>query len=235
MKGMTMPFTVRDEWVFNVAQPGDELRGTLVVTSSAGYIQGVSVNKAADGAARSSTSAVHLPAIGEQAPDFSFVDQDGRHLRLRQLRGRPVLLTFIYTRGPLPDFCIRMSNNFAELSKELKRSEPALYRKLLLVSISIDPEYDTPAVLKGYGASYAGTVDPAFEHWKFVSGTPAETRKAADFFGLSYNREGGQIVHSLRTVLLAPNGTIAAEFAGNDWKPGDVEVELKKLIAPAGA
>jgi protein SCO1/2 len=231
MKGMTMPFRVRDTWVFNVAQPGDELHGTLVVTPDEGYIEKVSVNKAPQAAAVSATSSVRVPAIGDSVPDFSFVDQDGRRLSLHKLHGRPVLLTFIYTRCPLPDFCIRMSNNFAELVRQLKQSDPALFRHLLLMSISIDPEYDTPAVLKRYGANYAGAVDPGFEHWKFVSTNVSDTRKAADFFGLSYNREGGQIVHSLRTVLLAPDGTIAAQFTGNNWTPAEMEAELKKLAA----
>ena len=80
-----------------------------------------------------------------------------------------------------------------------------------------------------YGKTYAGDIDPKFEHWRFVSGTAAETRKAADFFGLAYVPEGGQIVHSLRTVLVAPDGKIAAQYSGNDWTPAEVETELKKL------
>jgi protein SCO1/2 len=233
MKGMTMPFRVQDEWVLGVAKPGDELRGTLAVETDRAYIQGVSINQAGTAAAASSTSTLRIPAAGEQAPDFGFVDQSGNRVRLRQFRGRPVLLTFIYTRCPLPDFCIRMSGNFAEVARELKRGNPAVYAKLQLLSISIDPEYDQPAVLKRYGKAYAGEIDPKFEHWKFVSGTPEETRRAAEFFGLTYVRDNGQIVHSLRTVLLAPDGSIAAQFPGNEWRPADVESELQKLVKTA--
>jgi len=232
MAAMTMPFKVKDEWIFGVAQPGDEVHGTLVVSSTRGggsYIQNVSINKAGATAAASTTSAVHIPAVGEQPPDFSFIDQSGNRIRLRQFRGRPVVLTFIYTRCPLPDFCIRMSGNFAQLARELKASDPALFGKLRLLSISIDPEYDKPAALKRYGTAYAGEIDPGFEHWKFVSGTVAETRRAAEFFGLTYVPEGGQIVHSLRTVLLAPDGRIAAQWEGNEWRPSDVVAELQKL------
>ena len=235
MAAMTMPFQVKDDWVFGVAQPGDELRATLVVAAVKGggsYIQNVSINKAGVAAAASSTSVVHIPRVGEQPPDFSFVDQSGNRVRLRQFRGRPVLLTFIYTRCPLPDFCIRMSSNFAQLARELKGSDPAMFGRLRLLSISIDPEYDKPAVLKRYGTAYASEIDPEFEHWKFVSGTPAETRRAAGFFGLSYVPEGGQIVHSLRTVLLAPDGRVAAQWEGNEWRPSDVAAELEKLSRP---
>jgi protein SCO1/2 len=229
MAAMTMPFSVREYWVFNVAQPGDEVHATLAVEADRAYLTEISINQSAVTAAASSTSQAHLPQLGEEVPDFSFVDQNGRRVHLHQFRGRPLLLTFIYTRCPLPDFCIRMSNNFGQLARELRDSTPAVYNRLQLLSISIDPEYDKPAVLLRYGNAYAGAVDPKFEHWRFVSGTAAETRRAADFFGLAYVPENGQVVHSLRTVMVAPDGKIAAQFPGNDWTTGEVEAELKKL------
>jgi protein SCO1/2 len=229
MAAMTMPFRVQDDWVFNVVRPGDELRGTLAVSAEGTYITEVSINQSAATATTSATSQAHLPQVGEAVPDFSFVDQNGRRVHLHQFRGKPLLLTFIYTRCPLPDFCIRMSNNFGQLARKLKETTPAVYGRLQLLSISIDPEYDKPAVLLRYGKTYAGEVDAKFEHWRFVSGTAAETRRAADFFGLAYVPENGQIVHSLRTVLVAPDGKIAAQFPGNDWTPGEIEAQLKKL------
>lgn len=229
MKGMTMPFRVQDDWVFNVARAGDELHGILAVGADRAYITDISINQNAATAAASSTSKAHMPDVGDAVPDFSFVDQNGRRVHLHQFRGKPLLLTFIYTRCPLPDFCIRMSNNFGQLARNLKQTTPAAYDRLQLLTISIDPEYDKPAVLMRYGKTYAGDIDPKFEHWRFVSGTPIETRKAADFFGLAYVPENGQIVHSLRTVLVAPNGKIAAQYSGNDWTPAEVETELKKL------
>jgi protein SCO1/2 len=229
MKGMTMPFRIRDEWVFNVAHPGDELHGTLAVGADQAYITDVSINQSAATSDASSTSQAHHPEIGEAVPDFSFVDQNGRRVHLHQFRGKPLLLTFIYTRCPLPDFCIRMSNNFGQLVRDLKQSAPGVYGRLQLLSISIDPEYDKPAVLLRYGKTYAGAIDSKFEHWRFISGTTAETRKAADFFGLSYIPGNGQIVHSLRTVLVAPDGKIAAQYPGNEWTPGEVEAELKNF------
>lgn len=231
MSAMTMPYPVRQDWVFATAQPGDELHGSLVVGSGETYLEAISLNKSTTMVSESSTSQIHTPSVGDKVPDFSFVDQSGHRVRLSRFRGKQLLLTFVYTRCPLPDFCIRMSENFAQLAGDLKQAEPQTYRKFQLLSISIDPEYDKPAVLKDYGKRYAGKVDPDFQHWRFVSGTPAETRKAADFFGLSYFRTAGQnwqIVHSLRTVLISPNGKIAALYFGNDWKPSEVEAELKK-------
>ena len=122
-----------------------------------------------------------------------------------------------------------MSNNFAEIERRLKQQDPALYQKLQMLSISIDPEFDRPQVLRQYAKSYAGEVDPKLQHWQFASGSPEAIRKTADYFGLSYMKESNQIVHSLRTVLIASDGKIAGLYEGNDWRPEDVIRDLQGL------
>jgi protein SCO1/2 len=164
---------------------------------------------------------VRIPEVGDDVPDFALVNQSGKTIRLEQFRGKPLLLTFIYTRCPVPDFCLLMSNNFSEVLKQLQQS-PQAFAKAQLLSISIDPEYDTPSVLHRYGERYAGKLDPTFQRWQFASGSPEEVRKAADFFGLSYNQKEGQIVHTLQTVLIGSDGKIAKVYAGNQWKPTEV-------------
>jgi len=114
-----------------------------------------------------------------------------------------------------------MSNNFAEILQQLQ-ADPTVFAKAQLLSISIDPQFDKPAVLHQYGARYAGTVDPNFAHWQFVTGAPEEIRKAADFFGLSYNENQGQVVHTLRTVLVGPDGKIVKVYPGKEWTPDQV-------------
>ena len=91
-----------------------------------------------------------------------------------------------------------------------------------MLSISIVPQFDKPTVLHEYGARQASSVDPNFAHWQFVTGSPEEIRKAADFFGLSYNQNQGQIVHTLRTVLVGPDGKIVKVYSGNEWKVDEV-------------
>lgn len=228
MKAMTMEFTVKDPWVFNVAKPGDGVTAVLVMDPNGAYLENVSIVQQGT-APDASTSPVHLPEAGQQVPEFSYVTQNGEREKLSQLRGKPVLLTFIYTRCPLPDYCIRMSGNFSELEKQLKQSDPALYDRLQLLSITLDPEYDKPAVLKQYGKNYVGQVDPTFKHWQFASATPEETRQFANFFGLSYLKQEGQIVHSLRTALIGTDGKIAYLYNGNEWKPADVIRDLKAM------
>jgi protein SCO1/2 len=122
-----------------------------------------------------------------------------------------------------------MSSNFADIEKQLKQNDTKLYDKLQVLSVSFDSEHDTPKVLKEYGRNYAGQIDPNFTHWQFVSSTPDETQKFANFFGLSYLKQEKQIVHSLRTTLIGPDGKIAAIYDGNQWKPADVIGDLKGM------
>jgi protein SCO1/2 len=100
-----------------------------------------------------------------------------------------------------------------------------------LLSISIDPENDKPAVLRAYGESYVGRTDPKFAHWQFASGSADEVRRAADFFGLAYNQKDGQIVHGLQTVLIGKDGKVIKVYSGNDWKPEGVAADFAAAAA----
>ena len=177
------------------------------------------------------TSARAYPQPGDEVPDFTLVNQNGKTIHLHQFRGKPLLLTFIYTRCPFPDYCVRMSNNFGQVMQQLQK-DPRVFNEAQLLSISIDPENDKPAVLRSYGEHYVGRVDPNFAHWEFASGSPEQVRQAAAFFGLAYTQKDGQIVHGLRTVLIDKDGKVAKVYSGNDWKPDDVAADF---VAAAGA
>jgi protein SCO1 len=231
MVGMTMPFTVNDKdvWVFKSIAPGDEVKATLVLGDQA-ELQGVTFTRHSD-TESDGTSALRIPQPGDDVPDFTLVNQNGKSIRFQQFRGEPLLLTFIYTRCPFPDYCPRMSNNFAQVMQQLQK-DPKAFAAAQLLSISIDPEHDKPAVLRSYGERYVGQVDPKFAHWEFVSGSPEQVRKVADFFGLAYNQKDGQIVHGLVTVLIGKDGKVAKVYSGSDWKPDEVAADF---IAAAGA
>lgn len=228
MKAMTMAFNVHDAWVFNVVHPGDTVQATLIVSDDA-YLENLSITQARDAAELSNTSPMHFPQSGEEVPDFHFINQEGRTIHLTQFRGQPLLITFIYSRCPLPDYCIRMSNNFAEVAQILQRSNPAAFAKLQMLSISIDPGFDNPKVLRQYGKTYAGAVDPTLKHWSFATGQPGDIRKAAQYFALSYETDNGQIIHDLRTALLDADGKIASFYRGNQWKPADLAAQVEAL------
>ncbi len=231
MEAMTMPYLVShgDQWVFSAIAPGDHIHATLVLGKDA-ELQDISFSKGADSAG-DGTSQLHVPQVGDVVPNVTLVNQNGDTIQLEHFRGKPLLLTFIYTRCPFPDYCPRMSRNFAEVMQDLQKN-PTVFAAAQLLSISIDPEHDNAAELRSYGEHYVGQIDPKFEHWEFASGSAEQVRKAADFFGLAYNSKDGQIVHNLSTALIGADGKVRKVYSGNDWKPADVAADI---ISAAGA
>jgi len=216
MDAMTMPFNVGDDWAIPVLAPGQTVEATLVVREDRSWIEGLRISKAEPSDVMTSSQG---PKTGEEVPDFPLLNQDNKRIHLHQFHGRPLLLTFIYTRCPLPDYCPLTSKKFSDLYSALQSRQLSGKRPMLL-TISFDTENDTPAVLREYAGRYMHPVN--FMEWEFATGSPDEIKKIAGFFGLSYWKESGQIVHSLVTVLIGPDGKIAQLYQGNRWKPTDV-------------
>jgi protein SCO1/2 len=228
MAAMTMDYPVKDKWVFDVLKPGQTVRATLVVATDRAWLEGIVVTEEAKTQGGSPADADSArTSIGKEVPDLPLVNQDGKRIHLHQYRGKALLLTFIYTRCPLPNYCPLMSKNFAQILEQTQ-GDPKLSASTHLLSISIDPEYDKPAVLRAYGAACAGNPH-AFEHWEFASGSPEQVRKVAEFFGLKYWTEGGQIVHALVTALVGPDGKVVKVYRGNDWQPAEVVADIRAL------
>jgi protein SCO1/2 len=230
MEAMTMPYLVSksNDWVFRAIAPGDQIRATLVVSDRA-ELQDISFTKGSNSAG-DGTSQLHIPQPGEDVPDLTLTNQSDQVIHFQQFRGKLLLLTFIYTRCPFPDYCPLMSSNFAQVLRQLQK-DPKAFADSQLLSISIDPEHDKPAALRSYGERYVGGIDPSFQHWQFASGSPEQVRKAADFFGLAYNTKGGQIVHGLSTVLIGKDGKVLKVYSGNTWKPDDVAAGMAAAIS----
>ena len=179
-------------------------------------------------------NSLHMPAPGEEVPDFSFTNQSGKHISLKQYRGNVLLVTFIYTRCPFPDFCPRVSSNFAEIYKQLG-TNPALAGTHLL-SISFDPEHDTPKVLRDYGFSVAHTHEPAlFTRWEFAAPSAADLPRIADFFALTIKPEGGLITHNLSTAVIGPDGKIVKWYHGSDWQASDLIKDAAAIATRASS
>ena len=226
MEAMTMPFTLTEDWVYPDLTPGALIQATLVVDQGMSWLENPIITKIADPTlARSEDTGVE-PKLGAETPDFTLVNQDGQKISFKQYRGRTLLLTFVYTRCPLPDYCPLMNQNFTKIKAALD-ANPAWQAKTHLLSISVDPAFDKPQVLRKYGAGYVGK--PDFRHWEFATGTAEEIKQAAEFFGLQYWAEKDQIIHGLRTALIGPDGKVVKVYRGNEWKPEEVVKELEKL------
>lgn len=231
MDGMTMPFKLKDPWPLDIMKPGDEVQATLVVTEDSHWLEDVVVVQKPAATAEAPPAGSTLPKTGDAVPDFRLVNQDGKTIRRKQYEGKVLLLTFIYTRCPVPEYCSLMSSNFAEIERELQK-DAAFYRKTHLLSISFDPAYDTPKVLRSYGASVTGKYDQeTFSHWEFVTGEATEIKRVAEFFGLTYIPEKGEFVHSLQTAIIGPDGKVFKLYSGNGWKTTDVLADIRSLGA----
>ena len=237
MPAMTMPFTVGEDWwwVFEVPLvPGDQVNATLIVDGAKSWLEDVVIAKeGSDSAAPVSGEGIG-PKPGDEIPDYRLINQDGKAIRLHDYHGKALALTFIYTRCPDPNQCTLMSNNFAAIDQELQK-QPELYAKTHLLSISFDPEYDTPKVLRSYGAAFTGRYsDETFAHWEFASGSADEVKGVAQYFGMRYylDSETGnqQVIHSLRTAVIGPDSKVIKVYRGNDWKPNEVVSDLRSAV-----
>ncbi|MFZ0143708.1 MAG: SCO family protein [Candidatus Sulfotelmatobacter sp.] len=223
MDAMVMPYTIKPASSLDQLQPGDSITADVIVQPDNTYwLENVKVISHSQTPADKPTSSIHIPSPGDQVPDFKLVNQSGQHTSLHQYRGETLLLTLIYTRCPFPDFCPRVSHEFAAIDRQV-RADPSRYGKTHLLSISFDPAHDTPKVLRAYGFSCAATKDPSlFKHWEFSAIPQPELKDFADYFALAYSEDGGLITHSLSTTVISPDGKIYRWYHGADWQASDL-------------
>jgi protein SCO1/2 len=232
MAAMTMPFKVKDASALQPLAARDLVSATLVVEEDTAYLENLRKTGVAEapaaGSPPSASSGFELLAVGEEIPDVAFVDQQGRARRLSDTRGKAVAMTFIYTRCPVPTFCPQMDKQFGLIQRRVKGSSK-LRDHVQLVSISFDPEHDTPAVLAQHAKKLGA--DPAT--WSFATGDRDEIDRFAARFGVNVTRsdQSGDIAHMLRTVVVDPRGEIVQIYKGFDWKPEQVVADLESAAA----
>ncbi len=231
MDAMMMPYTLRQPNILSELHPGDTITATLLASPTSDQLDEIVVTAQA--------KADYKPAVtyrplnpGDAVPNFKLWNEDGKLIHLDQFRGKILLLTFIYTRCPLADYCPRMSRNFAVLDKMLA-ADPSLYAKTHLLSVSFDPAYDTPAVLRSYGGAYTGNYTrETFAHWDFAAPPQPELASMLNFFLVGATPEKDKtITHSLSTVVITPGGKIYKWYPTNDWTPEQLLADVKQLAA----
>ena len=232
MAAMTMPYPIPDAHVLSTLAIGDEIKADLVVTDQGPHLENVVVVKKSGAPPPSPSSSFHMPKPGEAVPDFVVTDQNGKELHLSAYRGHFVFVTFIYTECPFANYCPLVSHNFAEIYAATMK-QPELASKVRLLSVSFDPAHDTAAVLRSYAASFrdiTGTAQP-FARWEFASAPKKELPAIAHFFGFYVGDTNGQIVHSLSTTLISPEGKVVSWFHGNEWQPAELVGDATKAIS----
>ena len=224
MDAMTMPFDVRQASDLRDLVPGAVVEFTLVVGDSTSYATRIAVRRYQTVEQDPSTArrlsvmkrmaGLTTPpvAIGAAVPDFALIDQRRERVTLAGLSGKVVVVNFVYTRCALPQFCLRMSNNFAALQK---RFGVELSRDLVLLTITFDPDRDTPEALASYASRWQA--NPA--GWHFLTGSAADIRRVCGLFGQEAFPDEGLMNHSLHTAIIGRTGTLVANIEGNQFTP----------------
>jgi protein SCO1/2 len=235
MSAMIMPFEVRDARDLAPLGPGALVEFTLVVGAQAGYATDIRVRKyqtaeqdpltARRLALLKKAAGRSVPplAAGQAVPDFTMVDQAGQPVRFSTLTaGMVVALNFVYTRCALPQFCLRASNVFSVMQRRFARQYG---RDLVLLTITFDPERDTPEVLASYAARF--NADPKM--WRFLTGNTADVRRVCALFGVESYLDEGLLNHSLHAAVIDRRGRVVANVEGNQYTPeqlGDLILDV---------
>jgi protein SCO1/2 len=234
MSAMIMPFEVREARDLTPLAPGALVEFTLVVGAQAGYATDIRVRKYQTAEQDPLTArrlallkkaagrAVPPLAAGQPVPDFTLTDQASQPVRFAALTaGKVVVLNFVYTRCALPQFCLRASNVFSVLQRRFARQYG---RDLVLLTVTFDPERDTPEVLATYAARF--NADPKM--WRFLTGNVADVRRVCALFGVESYLDEGLVNHSLHTAVVDRRGRLVANVEGNRYTPeqlGDLVLE----------
>jgi protein SCO1/2 len=171
--------------------------------------------------AHDAQSDTRLPVIGP-APQFTLTAQNGMPVALADLRGKVVALTFIYTE--CPDICPMLTQKMVQVQDELGADFGA---KVAFVSISLDPEHDTPEVLKDY-AQFWGTKP---EGWSFLTGSLDAVRDVTRRYGVFFSKkEDGSVEHSQLTTLVDADGQMRVQYLGARFDPEEFRRDLMSLL-----
>lgn len=233
MQGMTMPFPVRDDpQVTRLLRPGDRIEATLVIEKERYWLEKiltrgfVATRVAPEATVPDSKQASFVTPVpnsgiqvGDAVPDFALTDQTGATVRLSQLRGEPVAVTFLYTRCPIATACPLTTAKFSKLDAMLAEKNFGH-----LLTVTVDPEHDTPSVL----ADYAKRAGANPKRWKFLTGSPAAVARVASTFGVVYYPEHGQMIHSQAVAVVDAQGRLSTIYFGQTWEAEHVLRDMEK-------
>jgi protein SCO1 len=230
MEAMTMAYTLQNPSVASELHPGDTLTAQLHLAAQGAVLSNIVIVQQANLNVLPPVQ-YHVPQPGDTVPDFRFLNQSNREISLKQFHGKVLALTFIYTRCASSQFCPLMSRNFARLD-QLLAADPDLYAKTHLLSISFDPKYDTPAVLRSYGGAYTGRyTKETFQHWDFAAPSPAALASLLQWFDVAVNTSKGMVVtHSVSTAVIGPDGKIRAWYPSNTWTPQQALKDIQQIV-----
>jgi protein SCO1/2 len=206
-------------------RPGDMVDFTLVVDGDVPYADNIREHKFQSaeqrqveahyltivaGAFDQKPDAPGMLAIGQKVPDFTLIDQHGRQVKLSDMSGKVVALSFMYTHCSYAQYCMRLTNNLGMVGR---RFPERLGKDLALMTISFDPKNDTPAALEKYSETWKSSANG----WYFLTGPVDDVKRACLLFGMNFWPDMGMIVHVMHTAVIDRNGYLVANLDGNDF------------------
>jgi protein SCO1/2 len=225
MEAMAMPFSVRDPKALDGLEPGMTIDFSLAAEKGSSYAENIHAHpfesleldptearrlKLMENAMATRPTTADVVRVGESVPDFVLTDQNRKLVSLSRLKGKVVAITFIYTRCPLPDYCVRLSNNLGLLQRRFK---DRMANDLVLLTIMIDPIHEQTDAL----AKYALTWKADARSWHFLTGSVSEIREVCRKFDMDFYPDEALLVHSFHTVVIDRNGRLAANLEGNTF------------------
>lgn len=218
MEAMTMPFSTHNANELAALVPGEEIRFKMIVTDEDAWIEQIKKtgrveNILPQGAPIRIAREVEPLEVGDTLPEYHFVNELGQNVSLSQFKGNALVISFLFTRCPLPKFCPLTAKKLAKAQDQLVANldGPTNWHFL---AITIDPEFDTPERLKQFGELYGYQPD----RWSFLTGELIDITAIAEQFGLFFWTEDGVVKHNLRTVVVGADGFVRTNIIGNEWE-----------------
>jgi protein SCO1/2 len=171
------------------------------------------------------TATVAAPLkINDPVPNFELTDQDSQKVSFDSLRGKGVIVSFLFTRCPYPDKCPMIGKKLSDLAKLIEKTGEK--QNLRVMAITLDPAYDKPEVLKAYTQGF----DKKQKGWSFLTGSEDQIAQVAGAFGVTYWKENGIVEHNMRTAFIDPKGRLRILKSGSDWLAGEFAAEIKAVM-----
>lgn len=233
MEPMTMKFKIYDRDVIATMNKDNDIKAELVINPDEEYwLENIVISAAPTTGQAPPPINDNFVQIDKEVPNFKLTNQDGKSVSLHDYKSKALAITFIYSRCPLPEYCILMSQHFSDVAIQLQNSAE-LKDKVKLLSISFDPATDTPETLKKYGRTYIKNPDYDFSIWQLATAPEKEMREIANFFGLRYEVDEHNKTlfnHALLTFVIAPDGKVKKVFPGGDWTNDELVRALEATL-----
>jgi protein SCO1/2 len=235
MPNMTMEFTVHDLRALNGVRIGDQITFQVKANQEESWIEDIKIGKgepAEPVPVKPLTSLAHVAQLkpGDLFPDAELLDENGARIKFSDFRGKTVAFTFVFTRCPLPDFCPRMNRRFGE-TREILAGDSQGPTNWQFLSISFDPGYDQPDVLKSYAQIYRGE---SSDRWLFAAAPTNALNAFKEQLDFRFTNDGASFAHNLRTVVLDSCGRIYRQFDGNSWQADELARAMRQAAKMTG-